>query len=89
MRSPFKDISKKKDRLKKAEKDASSGYALRSHSPNVLSLKPSSSSTDTNFITTSTQSSPVPTSQICLSCQSADTKRNSNLVEVVKDLPVN
>ena len=85
MRSPFKDISKKKDRLKKAEKDASSGYALRSHSPNVVSLKPSSSSTETNFITTSTQSSPVPASQICLSCQSADTKRNSNLVEVVKD----
>ena len=36
MRSPFKDISKKKDRLKKAEKDASLGYALRSHSPNVF-----------------------------------------------------
>ena len=31
MRSPFKDISKKKEKLKKAETDASSGYALRSH----------------------------------------------------------
>ena len=51
-----------------------------------MSLKPSSSSTDTNFITTSTQSSPVPASQICLSCQSADTKRNSNLVEVVDNM---
>ena len=41
-RSPFKGNSKKKDKLKKAEKDASSGYALRSHnhSPNALSLKP-------------------------------------------------
>ena len=86
MRSPFKDISKKKEKLKKAEKDASSGYALRSHSnsPDALSLKPSSSITETNFITTSTQSSPVPALQTCLSCQSADTNRKSNLVEVVK-----
>ena len=87
MRSPFKDISKKKEKLKKAEKDASLGYALRSHnnSPDVLPMKPSSSINETNFRTNSTQSSHVPESQTCLSCQSADTNRNSYLVDVIKD----
>ena len=48
-------------------------------------MKPSSLTTETNFRTTSTQSSPVPESQTCLSCKSADTNRNSYLADVIND----